>query len=388
MKPRTHSEEEEQQKKAIQIKDLRKRPYGLCAKVGISTRGMSPREAWGVWNAYRKAEREYKKNQKKSKRKLQNRKAAATFAKSSVMKPGARASTMKKDQKLLEKPKSAVQIPTLNTVKINAANSNSFFNRGSNSEAAYQAYAAKILSWEISDAKKEQLLGELHKRWEQRLTYEAQHVPWTVAGPARYNSKRLDKSDQVMRASMEVSEWFDKTEKSVKNSKIQYADNRAEKAKRAEEWFHRQISGGMLRKGYHDPVLDPKAVADALTPLAQYDTKRFAELYEKYDAELHFRKGTKADKLYRAVKSGEYTGEKLPTKLHESDHLNLYESKLRSGEKRIFMKFTTRPKPQMVYALKRRGWHWNALEGAWSVPKEKYDETFVKGIDENYAKYL
>ena len=52
------------------------------------------------------------------------------------------------------------------------------------------------------------------------------------------------------------------------------------------------------------------------------------------------------------------------------------------------MKFTTRPKQQLVYALKKRGWHWNSNEQAWSVPVSKYDEEFVKGIDERYKKYL
>ena len=52
------------------------------------------------------------------------------------------------------------------------------------------------------------------------------------------------------------------------------------------------------------------------------------------------------------------------------------------------MKFTTKPKPQMIYALKKRGWHWNSLEEAWSIPAEKYDADFVKGIEERYKKYL
>lgn len=66
---------------------------------------------------------------------------------------------------------------------------------------------------------------------------------------------------------------------------------------------------------------------------------------------------------------------------------NAYRKKIDAGE-RVFLKFTTRPKPQLVYALKRRGWHWNAYEQAWSVPAEKYDAAFVAGIDGNYEKYL
>ena len=73
--------------------------------------------------------------------------------------------------------------------------------------------------------------------------------------------------------------------------------------------------------------------------------------------------------------------------MHETENLNAYRKKIDAGE-RVFLKFTTRPKPQLVYALKRRGWHWNAYEKAWSVPAEKYDAAFVAGIDENYEKYL
>lgn len=95
-------------------------------------------------------------------------------------------------------------------------------------------------------------------------------------------------------------------------------------------------------------------VATWLTPIAQYDPKRYAELYEKYDKEYHFRKNTNAAKLYDKVKTGEYTGKKPPKKLMESDSYNAYRKTIQSGE-RVFMKFTTKPKPQLIYALKSAG---------------------------------
>ena len=372
--------------------DLRKRPYGLCAKAGVPTAGMSPREAWGAWNDFRKEERE---NRKKGKQARKAAKQSRKHVKGQSVKVIPPAS---KPVRLLPQPsskpmtvqrkKEAVVIPALSAANISSANSNSMYNRGTNSEKDYQIYANRILGWDISDSKKKQLLGELHKRWEKKLSYEAQHVPWTVAGPARYNARRLDKTKQIMQTGSEISDWFKNVEESVQNSKSQYKDERKEKAQHEEEWFNRRLASGMFRQSRDGNALNPKMVADALAPIAQYDTARFVELYEKYDKELHFRKGTNADKIYRAAKSGSYKGEKLPRKLHETENLNTYTGKLRSGEERVFMKFTTRPKPQLIYALKKRGWHWNATEGAWSVPASKYDAEYVQSIDEKYAKYL
>ena len=34
-----------------------RRPYGLLQKAGVSTAGMTPRDAWSAWNELRKEER-------------------------------------------------------------------------------------------------------------------------------------------------------------------------------------------------------------------------------------------------------------------------------------------------------------------------------------------
>lgn len=129
-------------------------------------------------------------------------------------------------------------------------------------------------------------------------------------------------------------------------------------------------------------------VARALEGVAVHDAKRYTELYEEYDKKYHFRKNTSAAKIYEEIKAGNFNGgKKTAEKLHETENLNAYRKKIDAGE-RVFMKFTTRPKQQLVYALKKRGWHWNSNEQAWSVPVSKYDEEFVKGIDERYKKYL
>ncbi|MDE6441901.1 MAG: hypothetical protein K2L12_03995 [Clostridia bacterium] len=350
----------------IKIKSsLNKRPYGLLAGAGINSSGLSPREAWDTWKDYQKTNRSDKQSEP-------NRKQ--------VIKPTTIQPAKSLSAKAPGQPaKSKVKIPELSADLIYQANSNSQYDRGKASESDYKSYANKILSMDISDSKKEKLLGELKKRWDKLLGYQAAWVPWTVAGPAKYNAKKLDKGNQVMQSRKEIVEWFDGVEKSIKNSKSQYLDDSKAKAKKEEEWFNRAVESGWYNT--------PTSIATGLASIAQYDPERFMQLYEKYDKKYHFRKNTNAAKLYEQTKAGKYKGEKRPQKLHETENLNTYRKNIQAGE-RVFMKFTTRPKPQLIFALKKRGWHWNANEGAWSIDSKKYDSAFVAGIDENYKKYL
>ena len=366
VKPPKQEEQEEKQIIELRIKSsLRKRPYGFLAEAGISTSGLSPREAWETWNDYQKSVRKGKSEKEQKPQTIITPMSAQIERHAPI--------------KVIEPDSKTVKIPELSSSAISMANSNSHFERGTASEREYKSYANRILDMNISAGKKEKLLEELKKRWDKLLGYQASWVPWTVAGPARYNAKKLDKSEQVMSTSREISEWFDGVEKSVKNSTIQYKDESKKKAQKAEEWVQRAINSGWYT--------NPTTIANGLAEVALYDTKRFIELYESYDKKYHFRKNTNAAKIYEQAKVGTYKGEKKPQKLHETDNLNTYKKNIQAGE-RVFMKFTTRPKPQLIYALKRRGWHWNSNEGAWSIDSKKYDAKFVAGIDENYKKYL
>lgn len=384
-KQKTIVEELQPIAKPLKIKSsLTKRPYGLCAEVGISTYGLSPGEAWSAWNEYRKKVREEKKAKKGKKRKSSKPMVSITAkVPSATVKYTPKLSASIKlsvpEKKVEKVERGRIKIPELSASAISLANSNSHYDRGSASERDYKEYANKILSMSISDAKKEKLLADLKKRWDKLLGYQAAWVPVTVAGPARYNAKKLDKGDQVMRTRAEIQDWFKSVEKSVENSKSQYIDTSAAKAKKEEEWLNRAIESGWYQT--------PTSIANGLAAIAPHDPARFAELYEQYDKKYHFRKNTNAAKLFEQVKAGTYTGEKQPQKLHETENLNTYTKNIQAGE-RVFMKFITRPKPQLIYALKRRGWHWNANEEAWSIDSKKYDKEFVEGIDENYKKYL
>ncbi len=349
-----------------------RRPYGLLSKVGIPSAGLTPGEAWDTWNDYQKGLRENQKPKKPTVNSFIN----PQESKQATIRLQVNASVKSPAKSTVNR----IKIPELSAEQISRANSNSMYDRGSASESDYKAYANKIIAMDISDSKKEKLLSDLKKRWDKLLGYQADWVPWTVAGPARYNAKKLDKADQVMRTRIEIVDWFKGVEKSVKNSQSQYLDDeRIRKAKREEEWLNRAIESGWYTT--------PTSIANGIAAIAPHDPERFVELYEEYDKKYHFRKGTNAAKLYEQTKAGKYKGEKRPQKLHETDNLNTYKKNIQAGE-RVFMKFTTRPKPQLIFALKKRGWHWNANEEAWSIDSKKYDPDFVSGIDKNYKKYL
>lgn len=97
-----------------------------------------------------------------------------------------------------------LEIKKLDENLIHRANYNSFNGtRGDISAQSYKSYIDEVLSWDISNSKKKKILEQVHKRYSKILEYEAQWVSPMVAGPAKYNSRRLDKSDQVLQKSNE-----------------------------------------------------------------------------------------------------------------------------------------------------------------------------------------
>lgn len=92
-----------------------------------------------------------------------------------------------------------MEIKKLDEKIIQIANSNSFNgNRGDLSAQSYKSYADEIIGWNISDIKKQKLLDKLYTKYSEILNLEAQHVSVMVAGPANYNSKRLDEKWQLL----------------------------------------------------------------------------------------------------------------------------------------------------------------------------------------------
>ena len=139
MKRKQTIEAEQAELQPIRVKidiksDLRKRPYGLLEGAGLSTRGLSPREAWSEWNEYRKAERERQKKEKGKRGKEKTLRRGNVISSVAPQKalpqktvaalPAPTVSPIRSD---------GVKIPELNKSQIQQANANSHFDRGTGS---------------------------------------------------------------------------------------------------------------------------------------------------------------------------------------------------------------------------------------------------------------
>ena len=259
------------------------------------------------------------------------------------------------------------EIIPLNPELIHRANYNSFYGtRGDNSNASYQAYGREILEFPIADSRKEKLLAELHKRYSVILNYEAQHVSVMVAGPARYNSKKLDHGDQVLRAHSEFCTWFDGIREQIKSSTRQEDDKEARLLEDIEFRDQRE-------------ELDPTG---ELAELAFVNNAKFIEIFEAMLPKYRWRKNSNIYKLYLRSKAGE-VHEVRKEVVFEDDNLTAY----KEGD-RYYIKFVLRCKRQLHVALKSRGWWWNSYKQAYSTYLNKFDLEWVKSISERYAAYV
>lgn len=258
-------------------------------------------------------------------------------------------------------------VKELNSDLIHQANYNSMGGkRGDLSKTGYESYAEKILSWPVSDEKKQKLLDKLHEKWSQILKYEAQHVSVMVAGPAKYNAKRLDKSDQILRLSAELSSWFKDLEEQIAQG--QRKNDKAQSLLKLIEFCRRP-----------DNPCNP---TNHLAELAMYDNEKFVELYEEMFPEYRWRKNSTIAKLYQKSLAGEIK-EIRKEVFFEDVNLTAYTE----GD-RVYVKFLMRPKPQLRRALKSRGWWWNDRKEAWSTYPDRLDKEWVESISERYEKYL
>lgn len=224
---------------------------------------------------------------------------------------------------------------------INRANSNSIGGtRGNGSNAGYKKLADKILSWPISETKKQNLLDKLYQKYSEILKYEAQHVSVMVAGPARYNARRLDKSDRILSLYHDLSVWFEGLEEQIANRQVK--DN-SDKVKRLVERIE------FCRKS--DNPCNP---TNDLAELALYDNQTFIRLYEEMYPEYKWRKNSTIAKLYQKSIAGELK-EIRKEIFFEDDNFTAYTE----GD-RAYIKFVMRPKRQLHVALKSRGWWWNS----------------------------
>ncbi|WP_457195894.1 hypothetical protein [Paenibacillus polymyxa] len=254
---------------------------------------------------------------------------------------------------------------------IHRSNYNSYGGtRGKNSESSYLAYCQEILQWPIAETKKEQLLKDIHKRYSEIIKYEAQHVSVMVAGPAKYNSRKLDKSDQILRLSAEFCEWFEAIKEQINNGIMDDEKDGNRKTSRLLE----MISFCDSTTGF-DPTSD-------LMKLAFADNAKFIELFEQLHSKYKWRKNSNIYKLYLRSKAGEVQ-EIRKEVVFQDDNLTAY----KEGD-RYYIKFVMKPKRQLIVALKSRGWWWNANESAWSTYLNRFNAEWVSGISQQYTRYI
>lgn len=258
-------------------------------------------------------------------------------------------------------------VKELNQSLIYQANSNSFGGkRGDLSQSEYKSYANKVISWPISDEKKQSILDKLYEKWSEMLKYEAEHVSVMVAGPAKYNSRKLDKSNKILSLSHDFCEWFKDLEGQVVQGQKQ--NDKAEYLLRIIEFCRKP-----------DNPCNP---TDHLAELALYDNAAFVRLYEELYPEYKWRKNSTIAKLYQKSLAGEIK-EIRKEVFFEDDNMTAYKE-----ADRVYIKFLMRPKRQLIVALKSRGWWWNSYKNAWSTYPDKLDLEWVASISEKYAKYI
>lgn len=263
---------------------------------------------------------------------------------------------------------SEVTVKKLNQQHVQMANSNSFNGtRGTNSEYDYEQRAKEILSWPISDAKKQKLVDKLHEKWSAYLWQEAQHVSVMVAGPAKYNAKKLDHSDQVLRLASEIVEWFNGIKEQVEQGTKQAQRDEVQQLVEMIEYCDERQE------------LDPTG---ELAELATKDNAKFIELFERLLPKYRWRKNSNIYKLYLASKEGKVKEIREET-FFEDENLTAY----RKGD-RAYIRFIMRPARQLIVALKSRGWWWNSGASAWSTYLDRVDEEWVRSISTRYEKYV
>ncbi|MBC2871232.1 hypothetical protein H7271_06395 [Bittarella massiliensis] len=258
-----------------------------------------------------------------------------------------------------------MEIIPLNPELIHRANYNSFGGtRGDSSNEAYLAYGREVLGFPIADSRKEKLLAELHKRYSVVLNHEARHVSVMVAGPARYNSKQLDHSDDILRSTHEFCVWFDGVRKQVES---------AAKEERNEERILKDIE--QRDQNGVNPM-------GKLAELAVVNSQKFVELFEAMQPKYRWRKNSNIYKLYLRSKAGEVEEIKKEI-VFEDDNFTAY----KEGD-RYYIKFLLRCKRPLHVALKSRGWWWNSHKEAYSTYLDRYDHEWVQSISDRYADYL
>ena len=260
-----------------------------------------------------------------------------------------------------------MKVKELDKKLIEIANSHSFNgNRGDLREMSYKNDVRMIMNWDISDNKKQTILDKLYDKNMEILKYEAQFISVMVAGPARYNSKKFDKSDKILELSHNLCEWLENLKEQIDDFKKD--DNRDET---------KEILSGIKR--LMELNLDP---TKDIMKLAFVNNASFIKTYEEYNKIFKWRKNSNIYKLYQNSLNGEIKEIKKEIFFEDKNLTAFIE-----GD-RAYIKFIMKPQRQLIVALKSRKWWWNSHKNAWSTYLYKLDKEWVSNISEKYAKYI
>lgn len=187
-----------------------------------------------------------------------------------------------------------IEVKKLDSNLISRANSNSFGGkRGYNTEHDYEVYCNRVMEWEIPEKKKQKIIDKIHEKFSKIIFNEASHVSVMVAGPARYNAKKLDHSDRILSLSSEFVEWFKNLEEQVKDGQMKQTDD--QEIKQLIE---------MIQFCDQREELRPDG---ELAKLAMKDNAKFIEIFEKLQPKYKWRKNSEriaAEKWNRRADNG------------------------------------------------------------------------------------
>lgn len=299
----------------------------------------------------------------------------------------------------------------LNSNQIAAANHHSFDgNRGTILKRDYERYRHKIEFSGLSNSQKKKLLDKLYKMYEPKLRYESQWYSPMVSGPAGYPQAKMDKIwERMMQANSDFVDWWKSIEPQLNNSLRTKEEKKAAAAQANEKelkeikdnfdmWYKRALSDVDEYKKKNYPMKDNTNLCMAqsyLDKALRYDTKLYKEMFDKLNKLANWSKNSNVYKAYKLVSEGKLSSEQIQ-KQEAEDNKVIYTCadytvrniSIKAG-KRIGINFTFRPKPQLVYALKKRGFTWYSFEGGlWICKPEKFDLEWAKGISKQYEKYI
>lgn len=385
--------------------DLYKRPYGLLEGAGIMTSGMTPREAWGEWNAYRRDVAAMKREEKEKAKKN----APAPAAKAGKRNPKNRS---KGTGRKLTAPASAVKLIKKVPVKKEegryftskrydisedaarqAKEMTSFFDYKQGSATA--GYRAEVESFDekvnklferyknndtLTEADRERAM-RIAESYSRRLAeatnkineIEGRYPSWFIAGPAKYNTRKHERKmsalDKAFSDRPSEEEYLRRIQGILSNRAIASGDENAAgklqkklKDLEAEQERDKEMNA-YFRKNKTIVGFEGISEREAKAWQAKHDS---GDYFSRTPAPAWQLQNRNAE--IRRVKERIAALEKektAGTRTHTYEGLPGLEVVENTENMRIQLKFDGKPDEETRATLKGNGFRWSPKEGAW-----------------------